>query len=200
MACGGEVLARGTASRVIDGRTFVLSDGREVRLAAIEVPALPLPQGSGAAVAGAAARDALAALLAGTEVVLRQTELQKTDRYGRVAGFASTARDGVERSVRGNLIAAGLARVAARVGNRGCAAELLARESAARSAKLGLWAGSYYDLLDADNPAAVLAAEAVLRWWRVGRFGARKRGYDLREFRAAVDRGLHCYDPEAKCA
>jgi hypothetical protein len=60
--------------------------------------------------------------------------------------------------VQGNLIAAGLAQVAARVGNRGCAAELLAREGAARSAKLGLWAGSYYDLLDADNPAAVLAA------------------------------------------
>jgi hypothetical protein len=56
------------------------------------------------------------------------------------------------------LIVLGLARVAARVGNRGCAAELLARKSAARSAKLGLWAGSYYDLLDADNPTAVLAA------------------------------------------
>ncbi len=158
MACGGEVFAHGTASRVIDGRTFVLNDGREVRLAAIEVPAPPLPREPGAAAAGAAARDALAALLAGTEVVLRQTELQKTDRYGRVVGFASTVRDGVERSAPGNLIAAGLARVAARVGNRGCAAELLARESAARSTKLGLWAGSYYDLLDADNPAAVLAA------------------------------------------
>jgi endonuclease YncB( thermonuclease family) len=76
MACGGEIFARGTASRVIDGRTFVLNDGREVRLAAIEIPALPLPQDSGAASGGAAARDALASLLAGTEVVLRQTELQ----------------------------------------------------------------------------------------------------------------------------
>ena len=158
MACGGEIFARGTASRVIDGRTFVLNDGREVRLAAIEVPALPLPQDPGAASGGAAVRDALASMLAGTEVVLRQTELQKTDRYGRVVAFVSTVRDGVERSVQGNLIALGLARVAAQVGNRGCAAELLARESAARSAKLGLWAGSYYDLLDADNPAAVLAA------------------------------------------
>ncbi len=66
-------------------------------------------------------------------------------------------RDGVERSVQGNLIAAGLAQVAARVDNRCCLAELLARENTARGAKLGLWAGSYYDLLDADNPAAVLA-------------------------------------------
>ena len=44
--CGGEELARGTISRVIDGRTFVLGDGREVRLAAIEVPPLQAPQSS----------------------------------------------------------------------------------------------------------------------------------------------------------
>ncbi len=156
MACGGEIIARGTVSRLIDGRTFVLDDGREVRLAAIEVP-LPLPQESGAAPGGAAARDALATLLAGTEVVLRQAELQKADRYGRVVAYAFTARDGVERSVQADLIAAGFARVAAQVGSRDCAAELLGREDAARSAKLGLWASSYYDSLNADNPAAVLA-------------------------------------------
>ena len=34
---------------------------------------------------------------------------------------------------------------------------LLARERAARKAKLGLWAVSYYDSLDTDNPADVLA-------------------------------------------
>jgi hypothetical protein len=43
------------------------------------------------------------------------------------------------------------------VGSRDCAMELLARERAARAAKLGLWADSYYDLLAADNPAGVLA-------------------------------------------
>jgi len=157
IACSGEIIARGTVSRVVDGRGFVLDDGREVRLAAIEVPPLPPPQESGAAPGGAAARDALAALLAGAEVVLRQAEPQKSDRYGRIVAYAFTARDGVERSVQADLIAAGLARVAARVGNRDCAAELLGREEAARSAKLGLWASSYYDSLDAENPANVLA-------------------------------------------
>jgi len=157
-ACGGEIVARGSVNRVIDGRTFVLDDGREIRLAAIEVPPLSQSHEPGAALVGAATSDALGRLLAGAEVALRQAEPQKTDRYGRVVAFASTLRDGVEHSVQGDLIAAGLARVAARVGSRGCATELLARESAARSAKLGLWAGSYYDSLDADNPAAVLAA------------------------------------------
>ncbi len=94
MACGGEVFARGTASRVIDGRTFVLNDGREVRLAAIEVPALPLPQEPGAASGGAAARDELASVLAGTEVVLRQAELQRADRYGRIVAFARPCATG----------------------------------------------------------------------------------------------------------
>ena len=71
--------------------------------------------------------------------------------------YAFSARDGIERSVQADLIAAGRARVAVRVGNRACAAELLGREAAARKAKLGLWANSYYDSLDADNPADVLA-------------------------------------------
>ena len=92
--CGGETLARGGASRVADGRTFVLDDGREVRLAAIEVP--PLSQGSGEAPGGAAAKDGLAALLAGAEIVLRAAEPQKTDRYGRIVAYAFVTRTGIE--------------------------------------------------------------------------------------------------------
>lgn len=157
LACGGEIIARGNAGRVLDGRTFILADGREVRLAAIEVP--PLPQQSAQAPGGVAARDALAALLAGGEIELKQAELQNTDRYGRLFAFAFTARAGVEHSVQADLIAAGFARVSARAGSHACALELLKREAAARAAKLGLWAGSYYDSLDADNPAAVLAEQ-----------------------------------------
>jgi hypothetical protein len=37
--------------------------------------------------------------------------------------------------------------------------ELLSRGNTARRAKLGLWASSYYDSLDADNPADVLAEQ-----------------------------------------
>ncbi len=99
-------MARVTASRVSDGRTFVLADGREVRLAAIEVP--PLSQESGAAPNSAAARDGLAALLAGAEIVLKQAEPQKTDRYGRIVAYAFVTRDGSERLVQGDLLAKGL--------------------------------------------------------------------------------------------
>jgi len=156
MRCGGEVVARASAGRVIDGRTFVLEDGREVRLAAIEEPPLAPPQQAGAAPGGAAAKDALAALVTGAEVVLRRAEVP-SDRYGRLLAYAASVRDGLERPAQAELVVGGFARVAAHVGSRDCAMELLARERAARAAKLGLWADSYYDLLAADNPADVLA-------------------------------------------
>jgi endonuclease YncB( thermonuclease family) len=156
IACGGEEIARGVASRIVDGRTFVLDDGREVRLAAVEVPPMPLPQETGAAPGGPAAKDALAALAEGDEVVLRRAEIP-SDRYQRLLAYAYTVRDGAELFVQGELIAAGLARVGDRVGSQACAAELIGREAAARQAKLGLWADPYYGMLHADNPADVLA-------------------------------------------
>ena len=55
------------------------------------------------------------------------------------------------------MLASGYARVAAPVGDRACAAELLARERTARQAKLGLWGEPYYAILGADSGAALLA-------------------------------------------
>jgi endonuclease YncB( thermonuclease family) len=158
-ACSGETLARGSASRVLDGRTFVLDSGQEVRLAGIEVPPLPQPLEKGPAPGGAAARDALAALLDGAQITLKQAEPQKIDRYGRLIAYAIATRDGTGRAVQSDLLAHGHARVAARVGSRGCAMELLRSESMARKAKLGLWGSSYYDLLNADDPAGMLAEQ-----------------------------------------
>jgi Staphylococcal nuclease homologue len=91
----------------------------------------------------------------GDSVVLRRAQIA-TDRYGRIVAFAYTERDGDELFVQGELIAAGFARVGDQVGSRACAAALLARENAAREARLGLWADPYYDLLDAETPADVL--------------------------------------------
>jgi endonuclease YncB( thermonuclease family) len=220
VACSGDVIARGHVARIIDGRTFVLDDGREARLAAIEVPSVEVPSNAAPAlVAEPGAHDSenagddlagknltdsnladkdlaneeaasenspgkaslhkaspredstdensssddstdgLAALVSEADVVLRQAGPQKTDRYGRTVAYAFVTRDGAEQSVQADLIDAGLARVAARAGTHGCATELLRRESDARRAKLGLWARSYYDLLDAGSPAAVLAEQ-----------------------------------------
>jgi endonuclease YncB( thermonuclease family) len=150
--CGGDVIAHGIAHHVIDGRTFVLDDGREVRLAAIEVP----PVESGAALGAAAAKTALDALIGGDDVVLRRADIA-TDRYGRLVAYAYAVRDGEELFAQGEMIASGFARVGDHVGSRTCALELLKNENAARAAKLGLWADSHYDVLDAETAADVLA-------------------------------------------
>jgi endonuclease YncB( thermonuclease family) len=160
--CGSDELARGTVTRVIDGRTFALDDGREVRLAAIEVPPLPAPQESkqdtGTAPGGTGAKDALAALAEGDEVLLRRAETA-TDRYARIVAYAYTERDGDELFVQGELVASGFARVGDRIGSGACATDLLTREAAARAAKLGLWSDPYYEVLDAETPADVLAQQ-----------------------------------------
>ena len=149
--CGSAEIARGTVLRVIDSRTFVLDDNREVRLAAIEAPALD----SGAP-ANDGARNALDALIGGDAVVLRRAEFA-SDRYGRLVAYAYAVRDGEEIFAQGEMISSGYARVGDRVGGRACAADLLAREAAARRDKLGLWSNSYYQVLDAGSPADVLA-------------------------------------------
>src|ERR1700676_3817968 len=123
-ACQLETIATGTVKTVVDGRSFVLADGREVRLAGIEVPPLPLPsRPDPAAGGGEAAQKELAAKLAGSEIVLRQAEAQPTDRYGRLAGYGfRTGPDG-EILLQSELLAAGFARVATRAGDRACAAD-----------------------------------------------------------------------------
>jgi endonuclease YncB( thermonuclease family) len=149
--CGGDMIAQGIARRAVDGRTFTLDDGREVRLAAIEVP--PLETG---AAPGAAAKAALDALIGGDDIVLRRADTA-TDRYGRLVAYAYAVRDGDELFAQGELIASGFARVGDHVGSRTCALELLKSENAARAAKLGLWADSHYDVLAAEAAADVLA-------------------------------------------
>ena len=109
---------------------------------------------------GKAAKDALDALIGGDQVVLRQADISlpnNLDRYGRVVAYAYAQRDGEELFAQGALLESGFARVADRIGNKGCAAELLAGENTARTAKLGLWGDPYYDVLNADAPVDVLA-------------------------------------------
>src|ERR1700733_13082455 len=105
-------------------------------------------------------KTALDALIGGDQVVLRQADISlpnNLDRYGRVVAYAYAQRDGEELFAQGALLESGFARVADRIGNKGCAAELLAGENTARTAKLGLWGDPYYDVLNADAPVDVLA-------------------------------------------
>jgi endonuclease YncB( thermonuclease family) len=155
--CHLDVLGTGRVQAVVDGRSFVLEDGREIRLPGIEVPLPPLPGETGArAEAGAAARSALQAMVAGQTVELRH-ELAAADRYGRILAHAYFVADGKESSAALEMIAAGFARVSAHVGGMRCAAELLGREREARQRKVGLWGEAYYSIVGAENHAGLVA-------------------------------------------
>jgi endonuclease YncB( thermonuclease family) len=136
-ACEFEPQGEGRVAEIIDGRTFRMDDGREVRLAGIE-PGPTLPSVDGA--------KALGALIAGRDVTLHALT-DAPDRYGRQPAFVVAA--GSRNPVQRELLASGFALGSASVVDRPCAMELAAAEAEAREGKRGLWA----------NPAAIKNAE-----------------------------------------
>jgi endonuclease YncB( thermonuclease family) len=150
-------IGEGRVDSIIDGRSFMLADGRTVRLAAIEVPPLPAP-GPQSAPSGPAlaAKSALESILRGQSIELRHTT-PETDRYGRAVAYAFVATGDRHVSVENTLLARGFARVSAQVGDLACATALLSREREARAAKLGLWGDPYYEIVPAGKGAELLA-------------------------------------------
>lgn len=136
--CKGTPAASGVVTAVRDGRTLVLADGREVRLAGIEAPADGAP---------------LHALVADRSV---QLERVGDDRYGRLVAFAATGDP--SELLQFVLLKAGHARVAARVGSKACAEFLRRAEHAARAGRLGLWADRNFAPLSSEN-LTMLATE-----------------------------------------
>ena len=159
-ACHLEPFASGTVEAVVDGRTFALADGREVRLDGIEIqPGLAgsSPAGGESPKADVAAA-ALAALVAGKEVVLTHAKAA-TDRHGRVLADAVLAPQSGPASVTKTLVEQGVVRVAGRSAGAGaCLPELRSAERSARSARLGLWGDPRYFPRTAED-VGTLSAE-----------------------------------------
>jgi endonuclease YncB( thermonuclease family) len=143
--CAFEPQGEGRVTEVIDGRSFRLDDGREVRLAGIE-PAFPEKS-------SAEHGRALATLLAGREVRLHGDD-DTPDRYGRQSAFVWRLPD--EMLMQRELLAQGEALVSASVTDRECAAALLAAEAAARGEKRGIWADPTA-IKNAESPGGILA-------------------------------------------
>ena len=150
-ACRFELMGAGKVTRIVDGRSVVLEDGREVLISGIEIPPAPTPGEPPAA----AAKATLEAMLLGEVVELRASQ-DVTDRYGRTVAFLVRQDGAID--VAGELLTRGHARVAAQIGDAACAAALLSRERVARTSKLGLWAEPYYDVIEARNAPQLLAA------------------------------------------
>src|SRR5215467_7069189 len=109
--CGGRSEAPAEVARVIDGRSFLLADGREVRLAAIETPlAVPGDQDEARVEAALAAKTALEILLLDREVHLFALN-SSPDRYGRLVAYVFVPTSSGEALVQHELLAAGHALV-----------------------------------------------------------------------------------------
>jgi endonuclease YncB( thermonuclease family) len=130
-----------TVANVRDGRTLSLTDGRELRLAAIE--------------AGDDSRDALQSIVGGRDVLLRRLGPER-DRYGRLVALAYVADS--QKSVQQTMLERGQARVSARIGDKGCADMLLRAERSARASRRGLWANPNFAPLRPENTTRITAA------------------------------------------
>jgi len=139
-----KLTAIGTADAGIirDGRTLTLADGRELRLAGIEV--------------SENSRTALQALAAGHLLRLEKLGAER-DRYGRVMAFAFASDGTPSPSLQQILLEQGQARVSARIGDKACADGLLSAEKAARAAGRGIWADPNFAPLSAENLARLEA-------------------------------------------
>jgi len=127
--CAFEAQGEGRVAAIIDGKSFRLADGREIRLAGIE------PAG-----ASKAERIAvLSAVLADKDVSLHGTD-DTPDRYGRQSAFVVLA--GTETLVQGVLLSQGAALSTADIADKDCAAALSTAEAEARDGKKGAWAGN----------------------------------------------------------
>jgi endonuclease YncB( thermonuclease family) len=164
-ACRYNVVGSGRVVSVVDGRSFALEDGREVRLAGIETPAPPNPgPGDGGPGAAFAAKAALESLVLGRTVDLRQRQ-PEIDRYGRIVALISLPEGTeaspatAEPSIAHALIGRGFARVGANLDDPACTMELLSRERVARTQRLGLWGEPDYAIISADNGAELVGQE-----------------------------------------
>lgn len=125
-ACSFEPQGEGHVAEIIDGRSFRMTDGREIRLVGIEL------------VSDDKSTAALSTLIKDKDVSLRGAD-DTPDRYGRQTAFAFLA--GSDVAVQAQLLALGAALASPDVADKDCASALMAAEAEARNAKKGTWAG-----------------------------------------------------------
>lgn len=140
--CTFALQGAGRVSAILDGRTFRLDDGHEVRLAGIE-----LPDDSASRSA-----DNLTSLIDGRQITLHGAD-DRPDRYGRQSAFVFLKDAGV--SIQSELLGRGDALVSASATEAACSTTLLAAEADARMARRGIWTGSSA-LKNAETPADIL--------------------------------------------
>jgi len=142
-----------TVTAIVDGDT-VLLDGKiegsnEVRLVGIQAPKLPLGRkGFKPWPLADKSKAMLEALVLGRTVTLKFGD-RHMDRHGRLLAHLFIADDG--GWVQGAMLSGGMARVYSFADNRAAVFDMLALETKARAAGLGIWGNPYYRLRKPDG-------------------------------------------------
>lgn len=144
-ACEFPLQGDGHVSSVLDARTFRLADGRDVRLAGLELAAGGADRG----------KATLISLIEGRDIALHGAD-DTPDRYGRQTAFV--VLKGSTTPVQFELLTRGEALVSATVSDKACSSALLDAEAAARAARRGIWSGSAA-LKNAERPDDILAGK-----------------------------------------
>ncbi len=138
----------GIVAEVVDGDTVILDDGREIRLVGIQAPKLPLGRaGFVAWPLAEEAKRAMTELVLGKRVRLAFTG-RRVDRHGR---WLAHLYDEDDSWIQGAMLERGLARIYTFADNDAPIAEMLTRERAARAARRGIWADSFYAIRTPRN-------------------------------------------------
>ncbi|MBY0381580.1 MAG: thermonuclease family protein [Xanthobacteraceae bacterium] len=140
--CDLELQGEGHVVAVTGPRTLRLDDGRDVRLAGIEVPAISSDEATAVLTRAALDRD----------VTLHGRD-DTPDRYGRQPAFVVVY--GEEASLQETLIGRGAA-ITAAVEDKSCLATLRATEVLARNAPTGAWADPTF-VKNAADPNKILS-------------------------------------------
>ncbi|WP_143117844.1 thermonuclease family protein [Hyphomicrobium facile] len=145
-----------TVTRIVDGETIILDDGKVVRL----IGALA-PRARDANAAHGAWPPEVDTIRALSDLVLaKKIKLafagRRIDRYGRTLAHVFVDDHGQQSWVQGALLAKGFARAYGFPESFTCSAELLAHEAEAREKRLGLWNNGVYRTLPADRAGEVM--------------------------------------------
>ena len=136
-------------SRVVDGDTLVLKDGRRLRIIGINTPEKGRNGAADEAFAEAA-RAAARQYLQGVRSPLIQRGSRETDKYGRL--LVHVFRDEYSDSLASDLLARGLGWRIAIPPNLGYGDCLQGAEDKARSAARGVWSDAFLQSAEARTP------------------------------------------------
>lgn len=148
--CGGKPVAAQIVE-ALDGASLKLSDGRVVRLANVIAP-LPLDADRAAM---QRSKDVLGEIANGKRATLYLSSEEK-DRYGRISAQAVSVED--EVWLEAELLKRGSVRAFPAASEK-CVKALLGFETVARSARTAIWNEAKFGVMDAQNEAALLAAD-----------------------------------------